>query len=205
MRFAPPADDLYWEHLSVESRFLLLKKIVINLALFLVCFFLTTPEYLISQTDWLVAVLGSTLNLSSVIVDFLPTLMLLGFTALLPLLVAWSDRFLGHWTRSEENHNIMKKSFWFLLFMVVLLPTFGFTTADAIFRSLFANGAENGTDVGIEWECVFLPDSGAFFVNYVTTAAIAGAGLELIRFPELIFYAVKASALNFFLRNCELI
>ncbi len=41
------------------------------------------------------------------------------------------------------------------------------------------------------WECVFLPDSGAFFVNYITTAALAGAGLELIRFPELFFYFVR--------------
>ncbi len=111
--FAPTPDDLYWEHLSLESRFLLLKKIVVNTVLFLVTFFLTTPEYLISQTDWLVETLGEDiLHLSSVVVDFLPTLMLWGFTALLPLLVAWSDRFLGHWTRSEENHNIMKKTFW---------------------------------------------------------------------------------------------
>ncbi len=94
--FAPTPDDLYWEHLSLDSRFLLLKKVVINTLLFFITFFLTTPEYLISQTDWLVDTLGSeVLHLSPVIVDFLPTLMLWGFTALLPLLVAWSDRFLG--------------------------------------------------------------------------------------------------------------
>ncbi len=38
---------------------------------------------------------------------------------------------------------------------------------------------------------MFLPDSGAFFVNYIITAALAGAGLELIRFPELIIYTIK--------------
>ena len=38
------------------------------------------------------------------------------------------------------------------------------------------------------WECIFLPDSGAFFVNYVITAAMVGSGLELIRFPELAWY-----------------
>ncbi len=44
------------------------------------------------------------LHLSPVVVDFLPTLMLWGFTALLPLLVAWSDRFLGHWTRYRVSY-----------------------------------------------------------------------------------------------------
>ena len=41
------------------------------------------------------------------------------------------------------------------------------------------------------WECIFLPDSGAFFVNYVITAAMIGAGLELIRFPELFWYTIQ--------------
>jgi len=71
--------------------------------------------------------------------------------------------------------------------MVVFLPTFGFTTADATFRFLFDG---NSTDA-YRWECVFLPDSGAFFVNYIITAALAGAGLELIRFPELFMYFLK--------------
>ena len=55
---------------------------------------------------------ANALELPPVIANFLPTLLLLGFTALLPLLVTWSDRFLGHWTRSQENHAIMKKVFW---------------------------------------------------------------------------------------------
>ena len=33
----------------------------------------------------------------------------------------------------------------------------------------------------LNWECIFLPDSGAFFVNYVITSAMIGSGLELIR------------------------
>jgi len=111
--FASTPEDIYWENLSNESRFLLLKKIVVNVALFVFCFFLTTPEYLLSQTDFLIKFLGDdVLHLSQTVLNFLPTLILWGFTALLPLLVAWSDRFLGHWFRSVENHNIMKKTFW---------------------------------------------------------------------------------------------
>ena len=39
------------------------------------------------------------------IIDFLPTILLWSFTALLPLLVAYSDRWLGHYTRSEVSLN----------------------------------------------------------------------------------------------------
>ena len=185
VNYAPPVQDIYWEHLSMGRKHLLVKKVIINICLFFVCFFLTTPEYLVSQTNFIVSFLGNEFALPPAIVDFLPTLMLWSFTAFLPTLVAWSDRFLGHWTRSAENHAIMLKTFWFLLFMVIFLPTFGFTTADAIFKFVLQ---EQNSDESYRWECVFLPDSGAFFVNYIITTAFVGEGLELIRFPELFLY-----------------
>ena len=135
--FASTPDDIYWENLNVSRRFLTLKYLLINIGLFFIAFFLTTPEYLVSQTDWLVNLFGTTLKIPAPILDFLPTVLLWSFTALLPLLVAYSDRWLGHYTRSEENHSIMKKTFWYLLFMVIFLPTFGFTTAQASIEFLF--------------------------------------------------------------------
>lgn len=39
------------------------------------------------------------------------------------------------------------------------------------------------------WDCLFLPDKGAFFVNYITTSTFIGTSLELIRFSELFVYA----------------
>ena len=41
------------------------------------------------------------------------------------------------------------------------------------------------------FRCVFLPDSGAFFVNYVITSALIGTAFELVRLPELFVYAVR--------------
>ena len=45
----------------------------------------------------------------------------------MPVLVAYSDQFMTHWTRSAENHSVMRKTFLFLLFMVVILPSLGLT------------------------------------------------------------------------------
>jgi hypothetical protein len=52
------------------------------------------------------------------------------------------------------------------------------------------------TTAPLRWDCIFLPDSGAFFVNYVITAAMIGSGLELIRFPELFWYLIQATGFN---------
>ena len=107
-------------------------------------------------------------------------------------MVAYSDWFLGHWRRSVENLWIMRKVFGYLLFMILILPSIGQTTVRAFIEGIIKK--ENGTDTGntgINWNCIFLPDNGAFFVNYVTTCALIGTGLEIIRFPELFMYAVR--------------
>ena len=43
------------------------------------------------------------------------------------------------------------------------------------------------------YSCVFLPNNGAFFVNYLITSALIGTAAELCRFPELIVYAARMS------------
>lgn len=54
----------------------------------------------------------SIVELPDLVSSFIPTLIKLAYVSILPLIVSWSDRYLGHWTRSEENHSVMKKSFW---------------------------------------------------------------------------------------------
>lgn len=39
--------------------------------------------------------------------------------------------------------------------------------------------------------CVFLPDNGAFFVNYVITSSLIGTSMELLRVPALTVYALR--------------
>ncbi len=53
-------------------------------------------------------------------------------TALMPVMVAYSDEWMGHWTKSTANHTIMRKTFIFLLFMVVILPSLGLTSAQVL-------------------------------------------------------------------------
>ena len=113
----------------MARKFLKLKYVAINIVLFFVAFFLTTPEYIVSQTDWLVKLFGETLKLPAPIVDFLPTILLWSFTALLPLLVAYSDRYV-HW----KNFLIFD---WLNLYSGSLDITQGPMKTTALWRRLF--------------------------------------------------------------------
>ncbi|XP_059620256.1 calcium permeable stress-gated cation channel 1 [Phlebotomus argentipes] len=183
MSYAPAPSDIFWENLSVSSRQWYFKWSIVNLCLFLFLFFLTTPVLIVNMLNS-VAFNRSAAHLSPLISEFLPTLLLWTLSALMPVIVAYSDKWLTHWTRSKQNYSIMTKSFGYLLFMILILPSLGLTSAQA-FLEWTLHYSENGT---YRWECIFLPDRGAFFVNYVITSGFIGTGLELIRFPELIVY-----------------
>ncbi|PNF17520.1 hypothetical protein B7P43_G16939 [Cryptotermes secundus] len=185
VQFAPSPKDIYWENLSVSSNYWYIKAVLVNCFLFLVLFFLTTPAIVVNFLDTM-TVENELEKMSPVLSEFLPTLLLWTVAALLPVLVSYSDQWLSHWTRSEQNHSIMRKTFFFLLFMVLILPSLGLTSAQA-----FVDWTIHARNETYRWECLFLPDKGAFFVNYVITSAFIGTALELIRFPELFVYTVK--------------
>jgi len=194
IRFAPPPEDIYWENLN-RSNYRLFKVWLSNAILFIVLFFFTSPAYVISMLETIPFLNAKSIRddlkvtLPSYITDFLPTLLLWTLSAVLPVFVAYSDWWLGHWRRSLENLWIMRKVFGYLLFMVLILPSIGLTTVRALVENVIKS--KNSDGAAINWQCIFLPDNGAFFINYVTTSALVGTGLEIMRFPELLVYSFR--------------
>lgn len=43
----------------------------------------------------------------------------------------------------------------------------------------------------VSCRCVFLPDNGAFFVNYVIASAFIGNAMDLLRIPGLLMYMIR--------------
>ncbi|KAL7735893.1 hypothetical protein ACLKA6_002346 [Drosophila palustris] len=179
--FAPSPDDIFWENLNVNKSHWYLKFVCVNVVLFIVLFFLTTPAMvvnLLNSRPWLQ---DTETKISPLVSEFLPTLMLWTLSALMPVIVTISDKWMGHYTRSKQNYSIMTKCFSYLLLMILILPSLGLTSAQALLEWGLTN------DTG-RWQCIFLPDRGSFYVNYIITAAFIGTSLELLRFPELIVY-----------------
>lgn len=186
---APAPDNIYWENLSISPAIWWAKAFVINALLFVLLFFLTTPSIILNLLNEAKYYKNALDKLHShLLVQFIPTLILWLASALLPSLVYNSDQLIGHWTRSAEHHAVMRKTFVFLLLMVLVLPSLGLTSAKALF-DYFASKDEK--TITFKWKCIFIPDNGAFFVNYVITSAFIGTAAEIIRFPELFIYTLK--------------
>ncbi|CAH1158437.1 unnamed protein product [Phyllotreta striolata] len=185
---APSPSDINWENLEISYRNWYSKAIIINVVLFIILFFLTTPVIVVNYLINITNAQENFINNSPVLSEFLPTLLLLSMSAVMPVMVAYSDEWMSHWTKSKQNHATMYKTFIFLLFMVLILPSLGLTSIQALVEFDSWSGHSNFT---VRWECIFLADKGAIFVNYVITSALIGTALELLRFPELAMYVYR--------------
>lgn len=182
--YAPLPNDILWNNLAVNRTSHWFRSFIVNLLLFLLLFFVTTPVILFDNLDLIYFVEKAKTYLhSSILSGFIPTFLLWSVSILLPFLVTYSDEFLSHWTRSKYNYSIMCKTFTFLLFMIVILPSLGLTSAKGLVDWAVLKPNET-----YRWQCLFLSDNGALFVKYVNTAGFVGCSLELIRFPELFVY-----------------
>uniref|UniRef100_A0A8C9YAM7 Transmembrane protein 63C n=1 Tax=Sander lucioperca TaxID=283035 RepID=A0A8C9YAM7_SANLU len=187
--YAPAPSDIIWENLSVCGSRWWLQCVLLNILLFLLLFFLTTPAIIVNTMDKFNVTRPVDSLRSPVITQFFPTLLLWAFSVLLPFIVYYSAFFESHWTRSGENQVTMHKCFFLLVFMVIILPSLGLSSLDLFFTWLFdVNFLE---EKEVKFQCVFLPDNGAFFVNYVITSSLIGTSMELLRIPALTVYAVR--------------
>ncbi|XP_076862449.1 CSC1-like protein 1 isoform X2 [Brachyhypopomus gauderio] len=185
--YASHPNNIYWQNLSVKGLWWWSRCLLINIFLFILLFFFTTPSIIISTMDKLNITKPIQYLNSAVISQFFPTLLLWSFSALLPTVVYYSTLMEAHWTKSSENMSMMYKLYIFLLFMVLILPSLGLTSLDVFMQWLFDKQSKRK----LKFECVFLPDQGAFFVNYVIATAFVGSGMELLRLPGLLLYAVR--------------
>uniref|UniRef100_A0A3P9AMY1 Transmembrane protein 63B n=1 Tax=Esox lucius TaxID=8010 RepID=A0A3P9AMY1_ESOLU len=187
--YAPDPQNV--EHLSLGGGSWWIRCFIINCILFLLLFFLTTPAIIISTMDKFNVTKPVEYLNNPIVTQFFPTLLLWAFSALLPTIVYYSAFFEKHWTRSGENRTTMHKCYTFLIFMVLLLPSLGLSSLHVFFRWLFDKRFLD--EVAIRFECVFLPDNGAFFVNYVIASAFIGNAMDLLRIPGLLMYMIRLS------------
>uniref|UniRef100_A0A8C1KCD6 Transmembrane protein 63Ba n=1 Tax=Cyprinus carpio TaxID=7962 RepID=A0A8C1KCD6_CYPCA len=179
--YAPDPQNVYWEHLSTGGLNWWLRCFIINCFLFLLLFFLTTPAIIISTMDKFNVTKPVEYLNNPIVTQFFPTLLLWCFSALLPTIVYYSAFFEAHWTRSGENRTTMHKCYTFLIFMVLLLPSLGLSRYFFLWPDFFF----------VSIRCVFLPDNGAFFVNYVIASAFIGNAMDLLRIPYFLMYMIR--------------
>lgn len=194
--YAPYPYDINWLNIGIDMKLLWLRKIAISLILFLIFFFLSTPAFLLkamelSKAEELlrkgIGKLGSTFT------DFLSPFLMMILSIILPSIVNYACQLIPYKTISALNHAIMSKVFAFLLMMILILPSAGFLSINAMLEDILA--PENEVRK-FRWNCLFPVDNGAFFVIYTLQAAILGNTVELLRLPELCQYILYSVLLK---------
>jgi hypothetical protein len=159
--------------------------------------FLTTPSIVMSTIDKIANKYHSIdpfkkvtkqIHFPVVLTSVMPVLLLRIFAAAMPSLVSITSLLEKQWKKSALDKSMMIKLFVFLSMMILILPSLGLTSIEGFLRWVFESQGGVTNNSKIRWMCVFLPDNGAFFVNYIITSTFIGEVIELLRLPDLIFY-----------------
>ncbi|CAF2776257.1 unnamed protein product [Rotaria sp. Silwood2] len=197
VKFAPSPKNIIWKNIPVNQVNHWFRIIIVNIILVLFMIFLTTPSIVISTIDKIInkyrsldsiKTVTNQLHVPVILTSVVPVLLLRLFAAVMPSLVSVTSLLEKQWKKSKLEKSMMIKLFVFLLMMILILPSLGLTSIEGFLRWVFQSD-DDVTDSGrIRWMCVFLPDNGAFFVNYIITSTFIGAAIELLRLPDLISY-----------------
>ena len=78
---------------------------------------------------------------------------------------------------ARENYLIFKMTFWYLWIVIIIFPTFGLTTFHSIIWHLITDGTLPDS---VQWQCMWNPETTAFFVELASSIALVTNALELV-------------------------
>ncbi|ORX90223.1 DUF221-domain-containing protein, partial [Basidiobolus meristosporus CBS 931.73] len=189
-KLAPDPRDISWKNLYRTKREILIRKSIIEVAIFFLMFFWAYP--VATLASWLSADTLQKLfpnikewtNQSNfakgVILKFLPSIFMLIFMAILPFILESLIKFQKKPSRSLIELAVLKKYFLFQLINVLLI----FTVASTFFTSFYAildKPTEIATILGKQ-----LPLFAPFFINYVTILGLGYLPLKLVQLGPMI-------------------
>lgn len=187
---APSPDDINWSNLECNTSLWYLKAMGINFFLILFLTFLTTPALITKIICRYSKFLGLG-KINPLLEHIYPSLILLIIENIMPDIVSVTDMFLEHWTKSAENKAVLHKTFISLVLVVLILPSLGLANIHRVINALY-----HKKDLPVIWECIFLPDSGAFFTNYLICTAWLKPTMHLLRIGDLFVYLVRLVAVR---------
>ncbi|RWS06611.1 hypothetical protein B4U79_04299, partial [Dinothrombium tinctorium] len=162
---APHPDDINWYDVPIDFKMIWLRRIVVNVWLFILFFFFSTPTFLMNFYARFEDDVSDRISVFSPILTqyFSPLLLVIAGT-ILPSFVSMSSGMLPYLTISGKNHSIMWKTFFFLVMMTFTLHIFGYSSTRVLFINTFI---KNGS---FPWQNM-TSENGAFFTNMVIQSA----------------------------------
>ncbi|XP_015930411.3 CSC1-like protein 2 isoform X1 [Parasteatoda tepidariorum] len=185
---APEPSNIVWENVKDRTFTWNLRTSFINITVLLIAFFLTTPAIIISSFKLDPERMTSK---NVFLARFFLTVVVWILSLSIPALVAYSSHYLEFETKSSMYMSLMRKTVIFLILTVVICPSLGLTSLNALIHFTISNYKEFD-----KWKCIFLPDNGAFFSDYVMTSAFIGTTIQLLRISDLLYCLLSALMAN---------
>ncbi|CAO3586312.1 unnamed protein product [Absidia cylindrospora] len=189
-RLAPEPRDVIWENIAMHGRERWIRKVLISGVLILLVFFwvipisyfsaLTNENSLRNYFPWLMDLASKSKILRQIIQSFLPTLGVVIFMAILPMILNGLSVVEGFRTRSEAEDSTFSKYFFFLLFNVLLV----FTASSALFKTLHDILEDPAQIANIL--ATKLPQVAPFFVNYIVINGMMLIPIQLLQIGPVI-------------------
>ncbi|SPC64188.1 uncharacterized protein UHOD_05173 [Ustilago sp. UG-2017b] len=182
--------DIIWSNIDLSNNDRRVRQVLVSIFIVAVLVFyipplvflasFVSPGAIAKYAPWLDRLLDTDERLRALVQNNLPSLVVIGFNALLPLVLEYSSYLQGLKARSLVEYSVLKKYYLFLMVSVVFIFLIA-TTAWGVLQEL----AENPMRV-IDKFAASLPKARFFSLSYVILQGIALQPLQLLQLPTLI-------------------
>ncbi|KAF2070176.1 hypothetical protein CYY_008503 [Polysphondylium violaceum] len=198
---APELKNIKWKNMIVPRRERLVRRTVASFIFFGLFCFWTIPVTAISAASkieklskvpvlsWLVSLVELNDYLQGLVEGYLPSLALVAFMGLLPLIIKLIVHISKEDTRTLFYHKVFSTYWAFLVVNVFLVVTISGSVLSILFQVI-----ENLT-LGqiVSLLGASLPTQSSFFINYILVQSLTSVPLDIVRPIELIFGVIRAS------------
>lgn len=182
--------DIIWSNIDLSNNDRRVRQVLVSIFMVAVLVFYIPPLVFLASfvspgaikkyAPWLDRLLDTDQRLRALVTNNLPSLVVIGFNALLPLVLEYSSYLQGLKARSLVEYSLLKKYYLFLMVSVVFIFLIA-TTAWGVLQEL----AENPMRV-IDKFAASLPKARFFSLSYVILQGLALQPLQLLQLPTLI-------------------
>lgn len=174
VRYAKAADSIRWKNITRFNYFTCVHLFHWFLLAVLV-FLFSSPQFIQRQ--------ARKISFHELFESFLESLFYFAVTNLVPIIVLRSTEFLGYWSETKINVELLIKAYICLLTILFVIPMLNPDNLLHVFK-IYLREARFDYD----FRCLFLPDNGVFFFNNLITFSLVGNCIRLCRFSHLVWH-----------------